>query len=319
MTSNSALSRLPKRALVRGAEAARAVRGAVARRIQIAATRRFVKNLPQSVPFAGPDLVMGCACGYQVDVVRPFVESLLGAGRFSGEAVLFVRPEDEALAAYLRSAGLGVVSLGLNDFPIRSPKRARYFAYFKYLQDALESGRRYRCILLSDIKDVVFQKPLFESPCSELELHYEAERPRIGECKANSFWIKHQFGRKARGRLADKRISCAGTTTGRTRGILHYLAEMTILLLSLPPELDDGDQGVHNYLLHTGLLPEARVLDNFARVATLENVSAAELHISASGQVVNPGGSVSEIVHQYDRHPHLCSAILGSFKVATQP
>jgi len=319
MTWKPDLSRLPKRALAGGTEAVRTVRSAVARRVQIAATRKFVKNLPQSLPFAGPDLVMGCACGYQVDVVRPFVESLLGAGRFRGEAVLFVRPEDEALAAYLRSAGVGVVALGVNDFPIRSPKRARYFAYLKYLQDALESGRSYRCILLSDVKDVVFQKPLFESPCSELELHYEAERPRIGECQANSFWIKHQFGRKARGRLADKRISCAGTTTGRTRGILHYLAEMTILLISLPPELDVGDQGVHNYVLHTGLLPEARVLDNFERVATLENVSGEDLHIAASGQVVNPGGSVSEIVHQYDRHPHPCSAIRRSFKVATQP
>jgi hypothetical protein len=318
MTWNPALSRLPKRALGKGAEAARAIRSAVTWRIQAAATRRFVKKLPQSLPFSGPDLVMGCACGYQVDAVRPFVESLLGAGQFRGEAVLFVRPEDKALAAYLMSAGLGVVSLGLNDFPIRSPKRSRYFAYFKYLQDALESGRSYRCILLSDVRDVVFQKPLFESPCSELELHYEAERPRIGECKANSFLIRHQFGRRALDRLADRRISCSGTTSGRMRGILHYLAEMKNVLLSLPRKLDSGDQGVHNYILHGGLLPEARVLDNFERVASLHHVPGEGLQIDMSGQVVNPGGSVSEIVHQYDRHPHLRSAILRSFKVATE-
>jgi hypothetical protein len=246
------------------------------------------------------------------------VESLLGAGQFRGEAVLFERPEDKVLANYLQSAGVSAVSLSVNDFPIPSPKRSRYFAYFKYLQDARASGRSYRCILLSDVKDVLFQKPLFASPCSELDLHYEAERPRIGECKVNSFLIKHQFGRRTLNRLADRRISCSGTISGRTRGILHYLAEMKIVLLSLPPRLDDGDQGVHNYLLHSGLLPEATMLDNFERVATLHHVPGEELHIDIDGQVVNPGGSVSEIVHQYDRHPHLHSAILRSFKIATE-
>jgi hypothetical protein len=99
------------------------------------------------------------------------------------------------------------------------------------------------------------------------------------------------------------------------RGILHYPAEMKIMLLSLPLNLATGDQGVHNYLLHCGLLPEARALDNFERVATLYYVPSEELHIDMAGHVVNPGGSVSEIVHQYDIHPHLRDAILESFKV----
>ena len=116
-------------------------------------------------------------------------------GQFRGEAVMFVRAEDKALAAYLEAVGVKVFSLDIqHDYPIQVPKRARYFAYFKYLHDAVQSGRNYRSILLTDVRDVIFQRPLFEAPLSELELHYEPRSPQIGACKANSLWISEQFG-----------------------------------------------------------------------------------------------------------------------------
>ena len=86
---------------------------------------------------------------------------------------------------------------------------------------------------------------------------------------------------------------------------------MQIILLKLLPRVrwTNGDQGVHNYVLHSGLLPQAKVLENFERVATLHHVRGEQLHVDADGHVVNPDGSISEIVHQYDRHAHLFSAI----------
>ena len=86
--------------------------------------------------------------------------------------------------------------------------------------------------------------------------------------------------------LADRPISCSGTVSGRTRGILGYLAEMQIILLTLLPtvRMDYGDQGVHNYALHSGLLPQAKVLENFERVATLHHVPGEQLHVDVVGQ-----------------------------------
>ena len=43
------------------------------RRKKIQQLRNFIEALPDTLPFSGPDLVMGCACGYQIDSVRPFV------------------------------------------------------------------------------------------------------------------------------------------------------------------------------------------------------------------------------------------------------
>ena len=286
------------------------------RRKKIQRLRNFINELPDTLPFSGPDLVMGCAYDYHIETVRPFVEVPFNSGQFRGEAVMFVRLEHQAVAAYLEAAGFKVFSLGIQDvYPIRVAKRARYFAYFRYLRDGVLSGRSYRNILLTDVRDVIFQMPLFETPSSELELHYEPESPNIGECKINSQWISEQFGRRALASLANRRISCSGTVSGRMRGILGYLAEMQIMLLNLLPtkQMTDGDQGVHNYLLHNGLLRQAKILENFERVATLHHVPGDQLHIDSAGHVVNPDGSISEIVHQYDRHPHLFSAVQKSF------
>jgi len=292
-----------------------ATRGARQKKIQ--RLRGFLEGLPDTLPFVGPDLVMGCASGYQVDSIRPFIESLFDLGQFRGEAVMFVAAEDKPLAAHLEAVGVKVFSLGVQrEYPVRFPKRARYFAYFKYLHDAIQSWRSYRSILLTDVRDVIFQRPLFETPSTELELHYELRSVRIGTCQRNSHWISQQFGKQALASLADRPISCCGTVSGRTCGILNYLAEMQIILLTLlPMQMSDGDQGVHNYILHSGLLPQARVLENFERVATLHHVPSEQLHVDAAGYVVNPDGSISEIVHKYDRHPHLFSVLQKSLVV----
>lgn len=281
---------------------------------KIASLRAFVDSLPAAFPMEGGDLVMGSALGYSVAMVRPFVESLLTAGAFLGTCVLFVKPEDTELIAYLRSRGITAVFFNARAYPVRRLVMARYFAYFDYLRSCMARGEWHRYILLSDVRDVIFQKPLFGIPCGELEFHYELAR--IGECRANSAWMRGYFGKESLVRSADRRISCSGTVSGRMRGILRYLAQMQMLMLALPDKrsIRGGDQGVHNYLFHSGYLAEAEALDNFARVATLHHVSSAEVHPNENGFVVNPDGTISEIAHQYDRHPHLTEAVSQAFK-----
>jgi hypothetical protein len=282
-------------------------------RKQIAWLRAIMDALPAAFPSERRDLVMGFALGYPVATIRPFVESLFTAGAFLGKAVLFVKPEDTELTAYLRSRGITVVFFNAQAYPVANPMVARWFAYFDYLRSLMERGKCYRYILLTDVRDVIFQKPLFGMPCGELEFQYEAASPTIGECSWNSLWIRECFGEETLARFADRRISCAGTVSGRMRGILRYLALMQMLILGFSDDIKQkfgGDQGVHNYILHSGFLAEAKALDNFERVATLNYVSGAEVHPDNNGCVVNPNGTISEIAHQWDRHPHLTAAIL---------
>jgi hypothetical protein len=262
------------------------------------------------------DLVMGCAAGYTPAMARPFVESLLSVGSFTGEAVVFVRPTDADLIAYLRKRDVTAIPFVARDFPIPNVHMARYFAYSAYLRSQTAKGKHYRSILLSDVRDVTFQKKLFSTPCGELELHYESPTPRIGEEDWNAGWIRREFGEEALKALTGKRISCSGTVSGQTEGILDYLDTMQSVMLGLPEDIkagEHGDQAVHNYCLYNGLFRKCIVLENFVRVATLHFVKATDLRINNDGLIINPDGLISEIAHQWDRHADLAAAIMKKY------
>jgi len=262
-------------------------------------------------PTAARDLVLGFAVGYAPALVSPFIETLFGPGRFAGEVVLFVKPGDRALKTYLRSWGVRCIDFHPEAFPVQHIFLARWFAYRDFFDALGDEAERYRNILISDIRDVTFQKPLFAQSASELEVHYEAPSPTLGACPINSAWIAACFGPEEVERLAARRIVCAGTICGRMAGIRAYLDAMTRIAETLPAEAvqSGADQGVHNYIVHHRLIGGIVVLDNFERVATLHYVDGASLGVDEKGRVVNPDGSISEIAHQWDRHPHLASAI----------
>jgi hypothetical protein len=263
-------------------------------------------------PTAARDLVLGFAVGYAPAQVCPCIESLFGPGRFAGEVVLFVKPGDRALKSYLRSWGVRCIDFHPEAYPVPHIFLARWFAYRDFFgASGAEAPRAYRNILITDIRDVTFQKPLFARSASELEVHYEAPSPTIGACPINSAWIAACFGPEEVERLAAKRIVCAGTICGRMAGIRAYLDAMTRIAETLPPEAvqSGADQGVHNYIVHHRLIGGIVARDNFERVATLHYVDGASLGVDEKGRVVNPDGSISEIAHQWDRHPHLAAAI----------
>jgi hypothetical protein len=258
------------------------------------------------------DLVMGFATGYRIETIAPFVESLISDGEFVGEAVLFIRPNDLVLKTYLRQRGIRTPLFQAEAYPFSDVMLARWFAYRDYLQRRIAKGKRYRNVLITDVRDVIFQKPLFSKPCEALEFQFEAPEPRIGSCPINSHWVRKGFGERALAALAEKRITCAGTVAGQQNGILHYIDAMTRLIGALPTEALTStgiDQGVHNYIGHNAMIDDAVFLDNYRRVATLHYVDGASLRADACGRVVNPDGAISEVAHQWDRHSHLVAAI----------
>ena len=258
------------------------------------------------------DLVLGFATGYRTETIAPFVESLISVGAFVGETVLFTLPNDLELKNYLTVRGIRTPTFHAALYPNSDLMFARWFVYRDYLKRRIAKGKRYRNILITDVRDVIFQKPLFSIPCAALEFHFEAPEPRIGACGINSNWIVKCFGEVVLANLAEKRITCAGTVTGKQDGVSKYIEEMTRLISDLPDEAmaaSGGDQGVHNFIAHNAIIAEAVFLENYRRVATLHHVDGASLHADEHGCVVNPDGSISEIAHQWDRHAQLVAAI----------
>jgi len=59
-------------------------------------------------------------------------------------------------------------------------------------------------------------------------------------------------------------ISCAGVTIGAARAVFDYLAVMVDEIARLSHQRYGGDQGVHTYVVHKGLVPRSRLVANEA-------------------------------------------------------
>lgn len=181
---------------------------------------------------------------------------------------------------------------------ISVPHVARFLRFYQYLVTAPTS---YGNVMLTDVRDVVFQSDPFERDLGPgVHCFLEDERQTLGSQRQNRDWLVQAYGERVAAELADCPISCSGVTIGNYDAVLEYLRVLTDGLLGLPRQFEGIDQAVHNYVLQRGLVPNAQLIANGeGPVLTLGIVPRDEVGTSVS----------AAIVHQYDRHPALAAAL----------
>lgn len=179
----------------------------------------------------------------------------------------------------------------------------RYGLYFEFLHRYAPEAES---ILLSDLRDVVFQGDPFETPVGPLELYLEDKSSRIEDDEFNSRWIQKLYGAAEFERMRRFEISCSGTVVGRRAPVLRYLHHMDRAISGRRISLGPHDQGVHNYLIRQGLFPEADLLHNGeGRVVTMGRMPAPAV---VDGRVT-VDATTPPVLHQYDRFPALAAEL----------
>lgn len=251
-------------------------------------------------------LILGLAAGYHYGDVRPFLASLDQVG-YSGDRVLFVSDTTRNLDR-IHSHSVTTIPIeratGCENVPYNG---LRYFSYLNYL----ESSERYDRILIADVRDVIFQQDPFSFPWAKgLNCTLEDRNATIGGCPYNAHWVREHLGPKMLTTLADKTVSCSGTTVGDYSTMVDYLRSMTRYLTPPPTanRMAGYDQAIHNRLVHTGQIHPMTLHDNNGPILTLGQTQG-EPTINEAGIVLNEAGTPAHIVHQYDRKPILFKAI----------
>jgi len=272
------------------------------------------------------NLILGTITHYKFYVIKPFFSTLRSTG-YSGDVALF--HSNIPLHTVHRLRQRGVVLIPFESlFPHLQPILAkhlirwadekristlnlvcfRHLLAYCYLK---EFGEKYKHVMLTDIRDVIFQKDPFNFSIGEkLCCFLEREGVSLGQQPINAQWIELAFDKATLEWLSDKPIVCAGITIGPTNLIIDYLEKMIDLFMRAPGkgwEVTPSqaiDQAVHNYLVFSKLLTDATLYPNDAgpvlTVGIEDNVS-----LNNSGFIVNKRGDVPNIVHQYDRHWHV--------------
>lgn len=252
----------------------------------------------------GPDrAVFGYATSYGAAALEPFVRSL--RTHFDGEIVLATddRPDIHDLASRFGVTIVVAQPHGWAPHPVMQ----RFAAYDRWLAER----PWVRQVLMTDVRDVVFQGDPFARPPERLQMFTESEGSSLADHAFNIKHLRAVFGDALTEAVAGQACICVGTVLGPAEAASRFCR--TLLMLAAIPRSEVGgafgaDQAACNLAVHLGLV-EADIRPNYERVATIGDRPSDALRIDEAGLFLNPDGSVSPIVHQYDRHAHLSDAV----------
>lgn len=254
-------------------------------------------------PTSPDDLVVGYATGYDAAIIAPFVRSLRAV--FDGRVALVVDDRPDVIEL-LTTHGIDI----LHPEPAAAwephPVVARFAVYARILEaypDVVD-------VLLTDVRDVVFQADPFGPPPRRMEVFVEYEDGVLGDHAFNMKHLAALAGDEMAEALADKPCICVGTVIGPRDELLRF-CRLLLMLAAIPRSERGGafgaDQAACNLAVHLDLI-RTEIQPNFRRVATLGMTDGKSLAWT-DDQIVNPDGGISPIVHQYDRHPSLMAAV----------
>jgi hypothetical protein len=255
-------------------------------------------------PVPDGDAVVGYATGYDAADIAPFVLSLRAV--FGGPVALVVDTDAE-LRAFLAQNDVTAVDAPVWRGWAPHPVMQRFVAFAGLL------GDRPGAALACDVRDVIFQAAPFAPAPAGLEAFIEAEAP-LSDHAFNMKYLRALFGEAQAHQLGGRACLCVGTVLG-PRAEVARLSRLILSLAATPRSEIGGafgaDQAAFNMAVHQGLTA-ATIRPNYGRVATL-GLTPEDRLVFQDGRVVNPDGTVSPIVHQHDRHPHLATAVHDSW------
>lgn len=257
-----------------------------------------------------PNLILCLAMGYRLADIEPFIASWQ-RNASGARLAMFTQGMDEHFQDAARRFAIELVDAGPYLWPGRHIAISRFYMYRDYLR---EHADRFASVLITDVRDVAFQGDLFSAPRVNA-VTCAAEDQTIGQCGWNSGWLREAYGNDVVQALADRTISCSGTTIGTMSGIRAYV-DLIIEQAEAHPEaarITGIDQGFHNYVLWFQT-PEFMALDEKDRIINTLGYTPRAL-IAVTDDLVSVGGVVSPVVHQWDRHPDLAAQLAEIYRM----
>ena len=252
------------------------------------------------------DLIMGAWWHLPAQEMEPFLASLRRT-TFNGDVCVLVGDAPADLIEVLLAHGVIVDRLRRFGAGMTVDRCTRYCGYLDFIT---RHADRYSAVLLTDLRDVVFQSNPFERPLPA-DVVYTQERCLIGDDPVVRPRIAQTYGDHVAHNLRDFPLSCCGTTLGTVPGIVRYLLAMTKSLFALPVPLTvHADQVIHNHIVHLRALRGAWLEASNGTVSKLEHTPDESVIVSADEVLID--GNRVPVLHQWQKHPRLAAHIRSS-------
>lgn len=262
-------------------------------------------------------VIVGAASKYRPEQLRLFVDSLRATG-YAGDIAIMLNFWNWRLMAYLRRNRV-------LPLPMWSTRRLHgaiaTYRYQLYLRFARQNLARYDAMMVTDTRDVVFQRHPFADLTSQA-CHFYIEHPTmtIGEEPTNLRWAKRFLPPEQVAMLGKHRISCNGIVIGGMTAMNEYLARMAVDLLAIPLAIRRSggapDASIHHRLVFLPGGVPGIIMENNVHISTMGLEAASTWLVGDDGLVRTRDGHLPAILHQYDRVPHVNAVIERRFPAA---
>jgi len=193
-------------------------------------------------------------------------------------------------------------------------------------------------ILLIDARDTIFQETPFGRVPRQKDdddggggtlifFGENVDATSLGKSKYNRKWLQLAYGDGVADAFSKKPTICSGSTMGEQIAIEMYLRAMVGESDESKTVIFGADQGFHNYLYYSNKLVNTKAIkqilvqdQGFGIINNMGALRDKELSqwgngkivqqqeqssSSSSNKILNWDGTISPIVHQYDRHKEL--------------
>ncbi len=172
----------------------------------------------------------------------------------------------------------------------------------KHYLDFVKKYDNYKNVAIVDIRDVIFQCNLFDVSCNAVEFGME-ENIAVTLNSFNHRWLTTVAGQTKADTWLGRQVSCAGATFAPLALMQDYLSTMHGLLRNIREPLGPVDQGAHNCIQFDDLIQTIDRVPN--RTRRVQNMQGQSDWIIKNHLLRNVDGSVTPVIHQWDRHSEL--------------
>ena len=279
------------------------------------------------------NIIFSVAAGYTFGDIALFLGSLKKTG-FNGSVYIFVSDMNFINRYALEGCGVNIIACQKRfpfyrskiDIPYKLSTKTlnrlgaeyyRFIIYYLFLKSRLKEFQG-KNILLTDIRDVVFQKDPFEYSYDKGKLYFFAEDKgcSIQQNNFNSSWIRILYGSTVLGEISKYPCICSGIIMGPTEKIIVHLEKMTRHICNVRQVVKGGDQAIHEFIIYKEGVSDYEILNNEDGPAIhLHTLEAKDISIDENGYLRNRSNAIVNIVHQYDRHPFLREEFLQKYNL----
>lgn len=256
------------------------------------------------------NLVIGVAQNYGWYEIEPLVNSFKKYCK-NADLVLFVDNISNFTLHRLNSEGVQLLPI-----PDAVKSSAIVVSRFTMYKMFLENHTEYEKIFCTDVKDVIFQKNIFDGYGYYKDfLVYATHAYKFKDDATNTRWFKNLFGDAEYEKIKENFIICAGVIFGSRNAMLRLFENLIKVIHGKRREGKWGDdQAALNYLILNKLLPLENLIESNFEHGEIENADYAftPLHGHLNlpfpeikgDKILRLDGGAAAAIHQWPSYTH---------------